>query len=270
MKSKNNFQKKSLKDLLYKTQSDFFSNTFSFIINIINYFLFLYIMFSFIFYIFFHFFALNVEVFGYNETTFISTDSMLLKNNFNNIILACIIILGMLSVKKQNYFYFIIYLSTYALFIFSFIFKMNFTLIPIYSYFYTIFNSLLFFGFFILSLYSILYYFQIYGFVKNNINDIPIDKIIHEIKLKSDLAKMSYNAFMIKHGLHKISKKLLYTKKDYYFMNMENDNDNEKIKKEFINEYDNESKLNSESGTYASTIDNNYINLDNESQPLKN
>ena len=81
---------------------------------------------------------------------------------------------------------------------------------------------------------------------------------------------MSYNAFMIKHGLHKISKKLLYTKKDYYFMNMENDNDNEKIKKEFINEYDNESKLNSESGTYASTIDNNYINLDNESQPLKN
>ena len=268
MKSRKNNQ--SLYDFLYNSQPNFFSGTFNFIVNGINYCLFLYIIFSFIIYLFFHFFALNIEVFGMTQTKFLEYDTILYKNNFNNIILACIIILGMLSVKKQNYLYFIIYLLTYALFIFSFIFKMNFTLIPIYSYFYTIFNSLLFFGFFILSLYSILYYFQIYGIVKNNINDIPIDKIIHEIKLKSDLAKMSYNAFMIRHGLHKISKKLLYTKKDYYFMNMENDNDNEKIKKEFINEYDNESKLNSESGTYASTIDNNYINLDNESQPLKN
>ena len=49
---------------------------------------------------------------------------------------------------------------------------------------------------------------------KYNMNDIPVDKIIHEIKLRVDLAKMSYNAFMIRWGIHKISKRLLYTKKD--------------------------------------------------------
>ena len=75
---------------------------------------------------------------------------------------------------------------------------------------------------------------------------------------------------MIKWGIHKISKRILYNKKDYYFMNMDNDNINLKIKKEFVNEFDNESKSNSDNGTYASTIDNNYINLDSETQPLKN
>ena len=105
--------------------------------------------------------------------------------------------------------------------------------------------------------------------MKYNLNDIQFDKIIHEIKLKSDLAKISYNAFMIKWGFHKISKKLLYNKKDYYFMNMNNDNDNIKIKKEFVGDFENEIKSNSETGTYASTIDNNYINLDSETQPLK-
>ena len=45
---------------------------------------------------------------------------------------------------------------------------------------------------------------------------------------------------------------------------------NPKIKKEFVGEFDNEIKSNSDNGTYASTIDNNYINLDSETQPLKN
>ena len=270
MNPKKYFQNESLYNFLYKNQSNFFSNNFNFIINLINYILFLYIIFSFIIYVFFHFFALNIEVFGYNESTFLLADSILLKNNFNNIILACIIILGMFTLKKQNYYYFSIYFITYSLFIFSFICKINFTLIPLKSYTYIVFNSLLIFGFFIISIYIILFYFKIFGFMKYNLNDIQFDKIIHEIKLKSDLAKISYNAFMIKWGIHKISKKLLYNKKDYYFMNMDKDNDNLKIKKEFVGEFDNEIKSNSDNGTYASTIDNNYINLDSETQPLKN
>ena len=267
MKSKKNNQ--SLYNFLYNSQPNFFSNTFTLVINGINYILFLYIIFSFIVYLFFHFFALNIEIFGINEKTFLQYDSILFKNNFNNILLACIIILGMLSTTKQNYFYFSIYLLTYGFFIFSFAFKINFTLIPIYSIIYNIFNTILFSGFLILLIYSLLYYFKIFGYIKYNINDIPIDKLIHEVKLKIDLAKMNYNAFMIKWGVHKISKKLLYTKKDYYFMNLDKENDNEKIKKEFIKDSDNYSKNNSEENTYASSVENNYINLDNENEPLK-
>ena len=74
---------------------------------------------------------------------------------------------------------------------------------------------------------------------------------------------------MIKLGLHKISKKLLYTKKDYYFMNSDKENDNEKIKREFVKELDNNSRNNSDANTYASSIENNYINLDNENESLK-
>ena len=260
----------SLYEFLYKSQPNFFSDSFNLIVNGINYCLFLYIIFSFIIYLFFHFFALNIEVLGMTQEKFLEYDTILYKNNFNNIILGCVIILGMISTSKQNYFYFCIYLLSYALFMFSFAFKINFTLIPIYSYAYTLFNLMLFSGFLIISIYYLLYYFKIFGYFKYNMNDIPVDKIIHEIKLRVDLAKMSYNAFMIRWGIHKISKRLLYTKKDYYFMNLDKDNDNEKIKKEFIKDCDNYSKNNSDLNTYASSIDNNYINLDNESEPLKN
>ncbi len=267
MKSRKN--NKSIYDFLFNSQPNFFSDTFTLIINGINYILFLYIIFSFIIYLFFHFFALNIEISGFDEKTFLIYDSILFKNNFNNIILVCIIILGMFSTIKQNYFYFSIYLLSYGLFIFSFAFKINFTFIPIYSIIYNIFNTILFSGFLILLIYSLLYYFKIFGYIKYNINDIPIDKLIHEVKLKIDLAKMNYNAFMIKWGVHKISKKLLYTKKDYYFMNSDKENDNEKIKREFVKELDNYSRNNSDANTYASSIENNYINLDNENESLK-
>ena len=267
MKSRKN--NKSIYDFLYNSQPNFFSDIFTLIINGINYILFLYIIFSFIIYLFFHFFALNIEISGFDVKTFLTYDSILFKNNFNNIILVCIIILGMFSTIKQNYFYFSIYLLSYGLFIFSFAFKINFTLIPIYSIIYKIFNIILLSGFLILLIYSLLYYFKIFKYVKYNINVISIEKLINEVKLKIDLAKMNYNAFMIKLGLHKISKKLLYTKKDYYFMNSDKENDNEKIKREFVKELDNYSRNNSDANTYASSIENNYINLDNENEPLK-
>ena len=52
-------------------------------------------------------------------------------------------------------------------------------------------------------------------------------------------------------------------------MNLDKENDNEKIKKEFVKDSDNYSKNNSEENTYASSVENNYINLDNENEPLK-
>ena len=174
----------SLYEFLYKSQPNFFSDSFNLIVNGINYCLFLYIIFSFIIYLFFHFFALNIEVLGMTQEKFLEYDTILYKNNFNNIILGCVIILGMISTSKQNYFYFCIYLLSYALFMFSFAFKINFTLIPIYSYAYTLFNLMLFSGFLIISIYSLLYYFKILGYFKYNMNDIPVDKIIHEIKLR--------------------------------------------------------------------------------------
>ena len=113
----------------------------------------------------------------------------------------------------------------------------------------------------------------------NNKNNIPYGQIIHEFKLKLDMAKMNYNALLIRLGLHKISKRLLFTKKDYYFMNIDKEmENNEKIKRELgINDI-NTSKLNnnnnnsfsyySDDNTYANTVDGNYSRLDEE-EPLK-
>ena len=113
-----------------------------------------------------------------------------------------------------------------------------------------------------------------------NATNVPYAQIIHEFKLKLDMAKMSYNALLIRLGLHKISKRLLFSKKDYYFMNIDKEmENNEKIKRELgINDI-NTSKLNnnnnnnsfsyySDDNTYANTVDGNYSRLDEE-EPLK-
>lgn len=108
-----------------------------------------------------------------------------------------------------------------------------------------------------------------------SINEIPTEDIINEVKLRTDMAKMSFNATLVKFGLHNIFRRFMFKKEDYYFMNIEKEKEeNERIKKEMIDSeckgLNNSYSFNSDEQTYAGSIlDNNYSQLENENDLLK-
>ena len=271
---KNPSNKKSFYGLLYNRQPEFFSSTLSYIVNTINYFLFLYVVFSLLIYLFFHFFALNINSFKISEETYTPMDSSLSLHNFNNLFFLVIIGFGILALKQETYMFFILYMGSFGFFSLSYLNRGNYTFVDPLSYSFTIFNWISIGCFLLLLAYTVMYYFKSVGYLKFNLNDVPYDEIIHEVKLRTDLAKMNYNALMIRLGLHKISKKLLYTKKDYYFMNMEKERENnDVIKREFVNEQKNANTSFSYQGddeTLANTVENTYSRMDSEYEPLKN
>ena len=271
---KNPSNKKSFYGLLYNRQPEFFSSTLSYIVNTINYFLFLYVVFSLLIYLFFHFFALNINSFKISEETYTPMDSSLSLHNFNNLFFLVIIGFGILALKQETYMFFILYMGSFGFFSLSYLNRGNYTFVDPLSYSFTIFNWISIGCFLLLLAYTVMYYFKSVGYLKFNLNDVPYDEIIHEVKLRTDLAKMNYNALMIRLGLHKISKKLLYTKKDYYFMNMEKERENnDVIKREFVNEQKNANTSFSYKGddeTLANTVENTYSRMDSEYEPLKN
>lgn len=278
-KYKDHIEKKSIYSILYRKQPEFFSSTLSYIITSINYFLFLYIIFSFLIYLFFHFFALNINTFKFTESTYSPYDSSLSMNNYNNLFLLVIIGFGILALKQETIFYFLLYIGTFGFFTLSFIFNANHTFLSRLSYSYMVYHWIMISCFGILSVYCLMYYMKLIGYIKFNLNDIPFDDIIHEVKLRIDMAKISYNGLLIKYGIHKISKKLLYSPKEYYFMNIERERENnETIKKEFLGEKsfskstcgNNSFSTKSEDETYATTVENNYSRMESEYEPLKN
>ena len=272
---KNPSNKKSFYGLLYNRQPEFFSSTLSYIVNTINYFLFLYVVFSLLIYLFFHFFALNINSFKISEETYTPMDSSLSLHNFNNLFFLVIIGFGILALKQETYMFFILYMGSFGFFSLSYLIRANYTFVDPPSYSFTLFNWISIGCFLLLSAYTVMFYFKSVGYLRFNLNDVPYDEIIHEVKLRTDLAKMNYNALMIRLGLHKISKKLLYTKKDYYFMNMEKERENnDAIKREFVNEQKNAANTSfsykSDDETLANTIENTYSRMDSEYEPLKN
>ena len=103
---------------------------------------------------------------------------------------------------------------------------------------------------------------------------------MHEVQLRLDMAKMRFNYLMVKFKLHKIFKRFMYQKKDFYFMNssLEQERQNNHIVRNIkgINNAKNSCKCfdtksqSDNSSTYASSIDNNYSRIDDdEASPLK-
>ena len=193
---------------------------------------------------------------------------------FNNLFFLVIIVFGILALKQETFMFFILYMGSFGFFSLSYLIRGNYTFVEPLSYSFTIFNLISIGCFLLLSAYTIMFYCKSVGYLRFNLNDVPYDEIIHEVKLRTDLAKMNYNALMIRLGLHKISKKLLYTKKDYYFMNMEKERENnDVIKREFVNEQKNANtsfSYKSDDETLANTVENTYSRMDSEYEPLKN
>jgi hypothetical protein len=67
----------------------------------------------------------------------------------------------------------------------------------------------------------IFFYFQTIGYFQYNLQENSIQEVIHEIKLRTDMIKISFNNLIINLKLHKMFPSLLYKKEDYYFMSLE-------------------------------------------------
>ena len=225
-------------------------------------------------------------------------DICLFWNLFNNFIPVGLIILSSSLTKVQTYAYLAIYLGLQKLFILSYLANTNLTLIPDKSSFiFKVFHLMLMFSYTLYSIYSITFYIKSkrpieininndkdsnYNKYKINFNEQPasIDTIVHEIQLRMDMVKMRFNHIMIKLKLHKIFKRFMYQKKDFYFMNsdMQKERQNNHIIRNIkgIKNMNNNCKcfdtksMSDSSSTYASSVDNNYSKMDDdEMSPLK-
>lgn len=275
-------KKSALYGIFFNRQPQYFSFNLKMILFGLNYVFILYTIFSVIINIFYHTFALNIQSFEVSSTQFEEGSSILLRNNYNNIILLFVIMLGYLTSYYETMSSFFAYIMLYTGFFFSFTFKI-YTRCPDskISYIFLAFFIFLTIGMGALVVYSFLYYFNMIGYVKYTLNEVPTDDLIHEVKLRSDMAKMRFNAFFIRLGLHKYLRRFMFKKEDYYFLNMDKERDNnEKIKRQFAEDFDscygnkdNKSSnfsYNAEEMTEGgSSYESIYSKLDNESEPLK-
>ncbi len=86
--------------------------------------------------------------------------------------------------------------------------------------------------------YFIVLYANTIGYFKYNIQDLPFESIYHEIALRTDMMKISFNYFIISIKLNKILPGLLYTKKDYYFVNAKMQKETEDYSEELYDKVD--------------------------------
>lgn len=263
-------QQKAFKGIMNYKCPEFFSPALVFIISGITWFLSFYMIFSLLIYWFYHFFALHTL--KPDQTVYASTDSVLLSNVFNSIILCSIVALGLLTLFKQTISCFILYMSSFAFFFFGYGFGYNVTFLSkeegLGYLIYCLFNIISFIAFMLLATYSLMFYLKSIGYFKYHLNDVPMEDIIHEVKLRTDLAKMSFNATMIKWGLHRISKRILFKPSDYYFTNMTSEKeDSGVIKNKFSSSDDsimNKSMNTNGRNTTFDTAEHSYIKLDND------
>lgn len=294
---------------------EYFNGRFELLIFLINGIFILYSIASIILYFFYHIFG-NHYIFsdrtlyennpGLNKEyldTYLMNDISLFWNIFSCVILLCFVFFGQILVKQQKYLFLFLYLGFLKLFVFGYFMNKNMTLIPHQSSFiYHIFNIVLMIPIFLIFCYSAIYYkrkYKInntqsstlsYNYSKNqenNFNKYTIKSsdtasfgtIVDEIQLRLDMAKIRFNAFMIKFRLHKIFGRFLFHEKDYYFMNKQKkEKEKEAILKSTINK-SRETKNNSNvsvfsevnSTTFASdSLNTSYSKLDDdEVNPLK-
>jgi len=121
----------------------------------------------------------------------------------------------------------------------------------IFQYIFTALNSLMI-------IYFLVLYLNTIGYFKYNIQDLPFENVYHEIALRTDMMKISFNHFIISLNLHKILPGLLYTKKDYYFINCKFKEDIEEFSEELYDKVDSLDNKGSNSANYNKKNISNY------------
>jgi hypothetical protein len=206
--------------------SSFLSHNFLVFLKTINIALLSYIIFSTFFYFIVHYYGKRIIN---SKTLRLEYDNLLYQNLFVNFYFILASVLGFISISRKSILYFCWFYTTLNLY--STLFITSYISNFYYDYFFhskfvwlgitlTLVNISIF-------CYLIFYFFSI---ISQNQNEIkysrsPPSKIIHEINLRIDMFKISFNHFIIKTKLHKLIPSLLYTRDSYYFMTLRNDYD---------------------------------------------
>ena len=194
--------------------NDYFGQYFALLFKSMNFSILFYVILSTVMYIIIHFYGKTIIR---GKSQWIEYDQLLYVNLFNDLLLVFLLFLGFFTLKKKSNTSFIIYWSILLLISFNHIFGINVNIfflnqkLKLFNYFILTMNVLL-------VIYSMCFWFNQMNFIRNSLSNVPIANIIHEINLRSDMMKISFNHLVIKFKLHKLIPNLTYKKCDFYFL----------------------------------------------------
>ena len=151
------------------------------------------------------------------KSQWIEYDQLLYINLFNDLFLVVLLLLGYFTLKKRSNTSFIIYWSVLLLISLNHLGGMNVNIfflnpkLKLFNFFILIMNLLLI-------VYTLCFWFGQINNIRNSLSSVPIANIIHEINLRSDMMKISFNHLVIKFKLHKLIPNLTYKRSDFYFL----------------------------------------------------
>ena len=205
-----------------KKNPEYFSWLFENIIYGINSTLGIYLILSSIFSSFYFIFNSEFNA-NWTELNFFN-----LNNFLSNIIILFFIITGYVTTHKKSFTFLCLYISILILINFNFLLRKNTpTNDQLNSLKSNTINNIFDFIFCIIiistnlsiAIYSVYYCCFSQGIINFNLYDTPVIKIIHEIKLQSDLIKMNFNCFIIGTGFNKYIPWILFRQSGYHFFN---------------------------------------------------
>jgi hypothetical protein len=194
------------------------TSNFSKYLKITNISILIYILFSTIFYFIVHFYGKRIIK---SKTVRVEYENELYQNLFVNFYFTLSVILGFMAINRKSLYYFSFYYMTFILYSTLFI-------ISYYSNFYSDYlvnKKFVWFSLFELVNMVFISIYLLYHFVfiihqnKKQIenSEVTASNIIHEINLRTDMFKISFNYYVIRWKLHKLIPSLLFKKDSFYF-----------------------------------------------------
>lgn len=230
MKSKEKQGEPTSYNQFTKKQPEFFSKNFIFVSKIVNFLLISYTILTTILYIVIHF---NGNSLVKGKSSLLEYDSFLFSNLLVNLSFVVMLVLSFYAVKTKK-------TELYCLQVFLLVAVLLGLVNPLQTKDLWIFENIRLLKYFIYATLTGLICYLIYFFIIKLVHirnflaeNFTVEQIIHEIRLRTDMMKFSYNHFMIRTKLNKLFPGLLYKKSSYYYLTCNAPADKEREDREF-------------------------------------
>jgi hypothetical protein len=199
------------------------SSSFIFYLKIANIKISIYILISTIFYFMVHYYGKKIIK---TKTVRLEYENELYQNLFVNFYFTLSLIVGFLSINRRSLHYFSFYYFTFLLYstVFIISYFSNFYADYLINKKFMWFSFLAVINLVCMSIYLIYHFIFIIQQNKKQINnsDVTYSNIVHEINLRTDMFKISFNYFVTRWKLHKVIPSLLFKKDSFYFTQIGN------------------------------------------------
>jgi hypothetical protein len=204
----------------FDAQRSLLSRNFLIFLKVLNIAFILYITISTLFYICVHYYGKRVIQ---AKSLRLEYDNLLYQNLFVNFYFIMITLLGFITTKHKSMKYFALYFST--LIVYSFIYLYAYLTNLNISHFLS--NKFFWFSSLIVGITSIILVVMVFHFfsvIEENKTYLrkhsTTNNIFHEICLRTDMMKFTFNHFLIRTRLHKFLPNLAFKKDSYYFTSL--------------------------------------------------